>query len=159
MIIPDILQEDFQYRTNLKERVIATILDYALFLLPTYFYIMFFGQNNDEGGKTVTGFMALIIPAYWFVYFVFIEAHYGATIGHQGLSLKVISADRKNIGLRQAFKRHLLDPFEIFCWGIPAIIAILNSNKHQRVGDMWARTIVVNTKDPVQYYIRPTSKP
>ena len=43
------------------------------------------------------------------------------------------------------------DPIDILMYGISAIIVIHNSDKHQRTGDMWAKTIVVDTNDPEQY--------
>ena len=44
-----------------------------------------------------------------------------------------------------------LDPIDILIYGIPAIIAIKNSDKNQRIGDMWAKTIVVDMDDEEQY--------
>jgi F0F1-type ATP synthase assembly protein I len=75
----------FRTKANLKKRIIATILDYGLFMLATYLYIMLVGHNDEEGVKTVTGLLALPIPTAWFIYFVVIEACYGATLAHQGL--------------------------------------------------------------------------
>jgi uncharacterized RDD family membrane protein YckC len=141
------------YKTNLKKRIFATLLDYALLLIPMYFYIMFFGNDNDEGGKTVDGLLALPIPICWFLYFVVVEAFYGATFSHQAFNLKALTIDRKEISFVQALKRRLLDPIDILFYGIPAIIAIKNSDKHQRLGDMWAKTIIVDTNDPEQYFV------
>ncbi len=45
----------------------------------------------------------------------------------------------------------MLDLIDIMFYGIPAIIAIKNSDKHQRIIDMWAETFVVDTTDPEQY--------
>ena len=114
---------------------------------------MLVGHDNDEGGKTVSGLFTLPIPIFWVIYFVFIEAHYGATLGHQGLYLEVFTVERKEISFRQALKRHLLDPIDFLFFGIPAFIAIKNSNNHQRLGDMWANTIVIDKKDNEQTYI------
>ncbi|HSZ85598.1 MAG TPA: RDD family protein [Puia sp.] len=141
--------DTFKYKTNLKKKIIATLLDYALVLIPTYMYIMYFGVVNNEEGKTVSGFMAL--PALWFIYFVIVDTFYGATLAHQALYLKVITLNRKEIGFSQALKRHLLDPINILFWDIPGIIAIKNTDKHQRLGDLWEKTIVVDTKDAKQY--------
>ncbi|MES2620099.1 MAG: RDD family protein [Bacteroidota bacterium] len=147
----------FKFKTNLKKRICATLLDYGLYLLAFYVYVMFFGHDNDEGGQTVNGLLALPIFIAWFIYFVVIEAFYGATLGHQGFNLKVLTLNRKNIEFTQALKRHLLDPIDILFSGIPAIIAIKNSDKHQRIGDMWAKTSVVDTTDPEQYLDKETT--
>lgn len=143
----------FKFKTNLKKRIYATIIDYVIYCLFFYVYIMFFGQENDEGGKTVSGLLALPIFIVWFIYFVGIEAFYSATLGHQSFNLKVRTLNRKDIEFTHAIKRHLLDPIDILFYGIPAIIAIKNSDKHQRIGDMWAKTFVVDTTDPEQYML------
>lgn len=153
MIPTSVSNDSFKFKTNLKKKIIATLLDYSLVLIPTFMYIMYFGHDNGEGGKTVDGLMALPIPMLWFLYFVVVEAMYGATFAHQAFYLKVTTLDRKEIELIQALKRHLLDPIDILFWGIPGIIAIKNTDKHQRLGDLWAKTIVVDTKDPEQHYI------
>ena len=135
------------YKTNLIKRIIATILDYSFIFLLTYLYIVLVGQDNEEGVKTVNGLLTLPIPIGWFIYFVVVEGFYGATLAHQGLNLKVVTIDGKEIEFTQALKRHLLDPIDILLHGIPAIIAIKNSDKHQRLRDMWAKTVVVEVKD------------
>jgi uncharacterized RDD family membrane protein YckC len=94
----------FNYKTNLKKKIIATLFDYALVLIPTGIYIAYFGHDNDQGGKTVDGVMALPIPALWFICFVVVEAFYGATLAHQALYLKVVTLDRKEIGFSEALK-------------------------------------------------------
>lgn len=141
----------FKYKANLKRRIYATIIDYGFYFLFFYAYVSFFGHENNEGAKTVNGFLALPIFIVWFIYFVIIEALNGATFGHQIFDLKVLRLNRKEVEFPQALKRHLLDSIDIFFYGIPAIIAIKNSDKHQRIGDMWANTFIVNTKDPEQY--------
>ncbi|MGN6438626.1 MAG: RDD family protein [Agriterribacter sp.] len=138
------------YKSNLGKRIAATLLDYALFGLPIYIYILVFGQDDGDGAKSVHGVMTFPIPVYWFLYFVVVEALYGATFAHQALNLKVLTLTRKRIGFTEALKRHLLDPVDYLFYGIPAIISISKSEKRQRLGDMWAETIVVDTKDPEQ---------
>lgn len=139
MTLPAFQLATIKTKANLKKRIVATFLDYSLFLLATYLYVMLAEQDNNEGGKTVSGLLALPIPTAWFIYFIVIEACYGATLAHQGLYLKVLTLGRKEIEWTQAFKCHLLDPIDILFYGIPAIVAIKNSDKHQRLGDMWER--------------------
>lgn len=140
-----------QYKPNLRKRILSTLLDYGLFLFITFIYVMYFGYNNEEGGKTVDGFLALPVPVFWFIYFVLIESFYGATPGHHAFNLMVLRIDRRKITFCQALRRHLLDPIDILFYGIPALISIKNSDKNQRIGDMWAKTIVVDITDSEQY--------
>jgi uncharacterized RDD family membrane protein YckC len=138
---------EYIIKSNLKKRILATILDYGLFFLMFYVYLMYFGKPNNEGGYTVNGFAAIPIPIVWFCYFVLIEATMGATVGHYVSDLKVVKINRQEIGFTEAFKRHLLDPIDILLYGIPAFLTIKYSEKHQRIGDMVAQTIVINLKD------------
>lgn len=108
------------------------------------------GTDDGNGVTTVSGFKALVIPIVWFIYFVVIEAEYGATLGHKSFDIKVMTIDRKDIEFTHALKRHLLDPIDILFYGIPAFIAVKYSLRHQRLGDMWAQTIVIDILDPEQ---------
>jgi uncharacterized RDD family membrane protein YckC len=148
-----------KYKTNLAKRIIASLLDYLLVTIPVIIYILYFGHFNKEGGKTVEGIMVLPIPLFWFLYFVVVEAVWGSTFAHQAFNLKVVTVNRKEIEWEHALKRHLLDPIDIYFAGVTAIIAILNSEKHQRLGDLWANTIVVDIKDPEQYIPKAVGKP
>jgi uncharacterized RDD family membrane protein YckC len=139
-----------KYKSNLTKRIFATLIDYGLYLLFFSVYIMILGTDNLEGGKTVSGFLAFPLFIIWFIYFIVIETLNGATLGHHCFDLKVVTLERKEIKIAQAIKRHLLDLIDILFYGIPAIIAIKNSDKHQRIGDMWAKTIVIDTKDVEQ---------
>lgn len=141
----------FKYKPNLKKRIITTLLDYGLFLIGTIAYIFYFGEPDKEGGMRIQGISALLIPIVWFLYFIVVEASKGATFGHQALNLKVVTINRKPISFKHSVKRHLIDFIDIFFYGIPAIIAIKNSDKSQRIGDMWANTIVVDLNDDEQF--------
>ena len=140
------------YKTNLKKRFFASLFDYVIVITLTYLYIDFFGTTNENGedGKTVRGLMTLPLFGFWFIYFVVVEAYFGGTLFHLAFNLKVLTIDRKRIEFTQALKRHLVDPIDFFIWGLPAAIAIKNSDKHQRLGDMWAKTIVVDISDTEQ---------
>ena len=135
------------YKTNLKKRIIATLIDYAIISIITYLYVELLGDDTPDGSKEVNGLLTLPIFIFWFLYFVVIETFYSATLGHQALYLKVVTIDRKVIGFSQALKRRLLDPIDIMIYGIPAIITIKNTDKYQRLGDLWAKTIIIDTKD------------
>ena len=95
----------------------------------------------------VTGPLALIIPVVWFVYFVVTETKNQATLGHVVCKLKVVKADGSKPSLSDVLKRRLMDPIDIFIYGIPAFICISKTPKHQRLGDLWANTLIVKPSD------------
>ncbi len=142
----------YLFKTNFKKRIFACLIDYLLIFGFTFLYISTFGDIDSDGGKAVHGLLILPIPTIWFIYFVLIEALSGATPGHMLLKLKVVTiSNRSEINFSQALKRHLLDPIDILLYGVPAIVVIKNSEFHQRLGDIWANTIIVDTTDPEQY--------
>lgn len=146
--------EDLQiliYKTNLSKRFWASFIDYTLVFALTYLYIDTFEIENEEGVKAVNGVMVFPILIVWFFYFIVLEVLYGGTLCHLALKLKVLTIDGREIGFSQSLKRHLVDPIDFFFFGFPAIIAIKNSDKHQRLGDMLAKTVVIDITDKQQY--------
>lgn len=132
------------------KKVIATLIDYTFIFAFSLFYIMTFGEPNAEGGKTIDGLPALIPELVWFLYFVVIEKYYAATLGHEIVGLKVVSIDGNKLDLIQVLKRRISDALEIFpCFGLIAYILVKNTEKNQRLGDIWAKTLVV-TKNEVE---------
>lgn len=131
-----------------KLKIIATLIDYGIFFTIFWFYVSTFGvRNPDEDSYTVNGLPALVPPAFWLLYFVVLEATNQATPGHDICRLSVFTADGRKISFTQALKRRMCDPIDIFMWGIPAFICISKTPNHQRLGDLWAGTLVAKKSD------------
>jgi uncharacterized RDD family membrane protein YckC len=130
----------------LFRRFLAGLIDYSIVYLLFFVFTMKFGEPNSQGGYSISGSLVLIPMLFWFFIVVFLEAAYGATIGNSIVGLKPKSLERTSgvLSFGQSVKRHLLDPLDMFPFGIIGIIAIKNSDKHQRLGDIWAKTIVVD---------------
>lgn len=135
------------FKPNLTKKYLATIIDCAYYFIPVFIYIEIFGIDYGDGGKTVNGLLAFPLILYWFIYFIMVETNYGATLGHQAVGLKVIGVNGKKIGYSQVLRRRLCDFIEIQFFGIPAVIIIKTTEKHQRLGDLWANTVVIDLKD------------
>lgn len=134
-------------KPHLSKRIIATIIDYGIYYLFFFIFIGILGEDNGEGGKHVTGILGLVPIIIWFLYFVFMEATFNATLGHQLFNLEVRSIDGSKIEFTQALRRRLLDFIDLGFLGIPAIIAIKNTEHHQKLGDLWAKTKIVKIQD------------
>lgn len=143
--------QKLKFKRNIKKRIIATVIDYSVFFLMFYVYLLFFGTYEDDGSLMARGWTAFPVLIIWIGYFVIIEGTQGGTLAHLALGLKVVKADnRRNIGIQNAFIRHLLDPLDIYAWGLVAFMTVYFSDKHQRIGDLVAKTIVIDTGDPEQ---------
>lgn len=141
LIVPQHLPDKAQ--PSLGKRAIASAIDYALIFGLTFVYILYFGERDFQGGYTVTGWKALVVPLVWFLYFVVAEAKFGQTLGHALFDIKVVRIDEKPLRMRDSFLRHVLDPLDLFPFGIPAIIAATSNKNSQRLGDMLAETKVI----------------
>jgi uncharacterized RDD family membrane protein YckC len=131
----------------IKLRIMATLIDYGIYMLLSIVYIYCFGHADDQGTMVVNGSAALPIFTFWFLYFVVLEAVNQATPGHEIVKLIVVKTTGERITLYDAFKRRILDMFDIGFYAIPALICINKTPKHQRIGDLLADTVVVKKSD------------
>lgn len=142
------LQIEMKTEPNILLRFLAGLIDYIIIYFGTLFLIYFLGEPTDEGGMTLNGFPALLPITFWLMMTVILEIGFGATLGNSIVGLKPIPKNGTNRKLTfiESFKRHLLDPIDMFFFGLVGIITIKNTDLHQRVGDLWAKTIVVPIK-------------
>lgn len=144
---------------SLTRRAFAQIIDALIMLLPVALIMgllmsSFFG-SDDPFSFMQTGFLkmfAIIIGAFFWmllciVIFSVMEGSLGYSPGKRVLGIRVLGTDLQLCGFWRALIRNLLmfvDGFFNFLVGI-MVVAL---NEHwQRVGDMAARTIVVDTKE------------
>ena len=138
-------------KSNIGRKIGATLIDYILFFAFFFWYLKSFGEYDSvDNTYAVYGFDTLPIIIFWAVYMILIENLTGATLGHHLFNLKVISFNGERTSFSQNLKRRLLDFIDILFWGIPALITIKNTEHHQRLGDLWAKTLVVQ-KDYVKF--------
>ena len=81
-------------------------------------------------------------------YFVLLEGAFGATVGKLVLGIRVRSLDGTRIGFGAAAIRNLARVVDGFPYVIPYLvgaIAVSRSEIDQRLGDRWAKTVVVLT--------------
>ena len=146
---------EFKTQSNLGDRIVAGLVDYIIIFAFCFFYVYSFGEPNDEGGYNVNRLPALVPIFFWGMMTIGFEQWFGATIGNLLVGLKPISIlknkyiliNENKLTFGQSFKRHLLDPIDMFFFGLVGIVTIKNSDKNQRVGDIWAHTIVVKKTD------------
>lgn len=139
---------DVKVKSNVGNRILAGISDYIIIFAFTFTFIYYFGEPNNEGGYTVTGFLALVPILFWGIMTVGFEQWFGRTFGNYAVDLKAISLknNQEKLTFIQSLKRHLLDLIDMSFFGLVGVLTIKNTDKHQRLGDLWANTVVVSTK-------------
>ena len=126
------------------KRFASGAIDYLIIFAFFFVYVLTFGEPNAEGGKTVTGLPALVPMVFWFCWLILPEIVWGTTLGHYINGLKIISTEGEKPSFSQAVRRRFCDAVEIsWCFGLVAFILIKNTQHHQRLGDIWAKTLVV----------------
>lgn len=127
-------------------RIAAALID----LIPLTILSLGFAERTTdngffvslEGGRFVL--VAVLALAYWFV----AEAITGATLGKWLLRLRVVGTDRRRASTGAVAVRTVLRVVD----GLPVLylvglITMLASSQRQRVGDMAAKTLVVDVSD------------
>jgi uncharacterized RDD family membrane protein YckC len=140
--------QNIKTEPNIGNRFLAGFIDYLIIYGVTFIMIFAIGEPNDEGEYSLNGLPALIPMFFWLIMTVGLESGLGGTIGNSLVGLKAIpmSGINRKLTFGESFKRHLLDPIDMFFFGLVGIITIKNTEKNQRVGDLWAKTIVVPMK-------------
>lgn len=136
--------ERIDYTPHIVRRAIAALIDYGIYFGLFYTYVKLVGEPTEMGGYEAKGFhhMFLILTA-WSIYFPVIESTLGYTLGKGLLDLKVVEEDGSRVLIFSSFQRHLLDIIDFSSGGLVAILCVKFSEKHQRLGDMWAHTHVI----------------
>lgn len=135
---------------HIGNRILAGFIDYTIIFAFTFAMVFAFGEPNNDGGYALNGAPAFIPVIFWLMMTAGLESGWGATIGNSAIGLRAIPASGQNRKptFGQSFKRHLLDPVDMLFFGTVGVITIKNTEKNQRVGDLWAQTIVVKRKKP-----------
>ena len=133
---------------NLARKIVATLIDYTLIFAFNIWYLFEFGTLIEDGTYTISGFEVLLPILVWVLYFVIAEKYCAATLGHEIVKLKIVSVDGTELSFGQVFKRRICDAVEIsWCFGVIAFFIAENNDKHQRLGDILAKTLVIGKND------------
>ena len=148
--------EKIATKPNLLKRISAGLIDYGLLLGITIIMFIYFGDKTQNGYQ-LSGFPAFINIVIWFTYLLGFEVKFGGTLGNLMFDLQVVSIkDNRSTGLTlgQSFIRHFFDILDLWFFGLLGILLIKNTQYNQRLGDLCAKTIVIDTKDHEQFYKR-----
>ena len=126
------------------QRFLATVLDNIILTAVFWLIIIFLVFIRINPAITAAIFILLLLFED-ILYFTLLEAKYSRTIGKMALNIKVVSENNKKITFKQALIRNITKSVPIFrpIFLIIGFFLIIYTKKHQRIGDMLAKTIVV----------------
>lgn len=134
-----------------KARIIAASIDNLIALVLTMVAIAMLPEDFPTA-------KAVLFVVIYLAYFVVLEALWSRTPGKFLQGLVIRKLDGSPCGLKAALIRGLLRVIEVnplLLGGLPAGIAIITTERKQRIGDLLAGTVVVSNKlswqpDPVE---------
>jgi uncharacterized RDD family membrane protein YckC len=125
-------------------RVVAALFDAIVGAIIWYPFFHFWGYYNEaERQYQVTGLPALAMFFATAAYWILTEWFFGATAGKLVCDLRVVSLTGKKCSFAQSAKRNLLRVVDFFPFYLTGFIAAKLSPLRQRLGDQWAKTIVI----------------
>jgi uncharacterized RDD family membrane protein YckC len=128
-------------------RVLATIVDGIVLSVAFWVMSALFGSASAEGGQvgaSLSGLAALAFFILSVAYFIVLEGYLGQTVGKMLLGIKVVREDTGEVpGIKAAIIRTVMRLIDGLFAYLVAFIAVLASQKNQRLGDMLANTLVV----------------
>ena len=128
-------------------RVLATIVDGIVLAVIIGVISALFGTASVEAGEasaSVSGLPALFAFVLAFGYYLLMEGYLGQTLGKMLLGIKVVRDGSGEVpGPKAAAIRTVLRLVDGLFSYLVAFIAVVASQKNQRLGDMAAGTLVV----------------
>ena len=132
---------------SLGLRVIAALFDAFVGALIWYPFFHFWGTNDETRNQyNVSGLRALAMLCATAAYWILTEWILGATAGKLICDLRVVSQEGKKCSFGQSVKRNVLRAVDFFPFYVPGFLAAKLSPLRQRLGDQWAKTIVVKKR-------------
>jgi uncharacterized RDD family membrane protein YckC len=132
---------------GLGERMLATLIDFAIFFLITMSIIIVNAMMRDGGGTVF--YVSLIVTAVVYVFYdpaceIFMN---GQSIGKRVMKMKVISLDGGQAGVGQYLLRWVFKIIDFTLTSAAcAVISAAVTEKSQRLGDIVAGTALIRTE-------------
>ncbi|MCO6004865.1 RDD family protein [Actinoallomurus purpureus] len=145
---------------RLASRALALFIDVLLQLMVLYFCMIFVGLSSSVSDSAVTIGLAILMLVGVLVGYPTITETLtrGRTVGKLALGLRVVADDGGPERFRQALVRALAGFIEFWTlFGSPALIASLVSPRGKRLGDIFAGTIVIQDRVPVNVMFGPVA--
>jgi uncharacterized RDD family membrane protein YckC len=146
---------DIDYEiAGLGERIVARIIDYAIFVLILILGVIIAGVSHQglDGWNVATITLAIIYAALYVFYDLFCEMFMnGQSIGKKVMKIKVISIDGGRPSVGQFILRWLFRIVDFtLSLDLCALICAAVSENNQRLGDMVAGTALIKTHPRTQ---------
>jgi len=147
---------DISYEiAGLGERIAARCIDLGIFLVLAVITLILMGAAQVGMSGSVSMIIFFIFLAVFVFYDLVCELTMdGQTLGKKALKIKVISLDGGQPALSQYILRWLFRTIDFgipFGWGVVALISVIATKNHQRIGDILGKTTLIKTTPRTQF--------
>ncbi|QIL39689.1 RDD family protein [Pedobacter sp. HDW13] len=146
---------DISYEiAGLGERIAARCIDLGVFLVLGIITLILMGASETSmsgGGKIILIVFLAIFVFYDLVCELIMD---GQSLGKKVLKIKVISLDGGQPALSQYILRWLFRTIDFgipLGWGVVALISVIVTKNHQRLGDILGKTTLIKTNPRTQF--------
>ena len=136
---------------QLPVRAVGALIDIVVIVVGYLLALMLWAVTLSQFDEAVTAAIMIIFTVLVFVGYplVFETTTRGRSVGKIVMGLRVVSDDGGPERFRQALFRSLASVVEIWMLlGSPAVICSMLSPKAQRIGDIFAGTVVISERAP-----------
>jgi uncharacterized RDD family membrane protein YckC len=131
---------------GLIQRIFATLIDFIFQACYIIAFVFIFSKKFDDhffGNRINLLLFCIFLIPILFYHFLFEVFMGGQTPGKALTKIKVTNLDGSITGLGGYFLRWILRPIDMLFNGLVAVLFILISKNHQRIGDIAAGTVVI----------------
>jgi len=146
---------DISYEiAGLGERIAARCIDLGIFLVLGIIALILMGASEatmSGGGKIIFIVFLAIFVFYDLVCELIMD---GQSLGKKVLKIKVISLDGGQPTLSQYILRWLFRTIDFgipLGWGVVALVSVIVTKNHQRLGDILGKTTLIKTNPRTQF--------
>jgi uncharacterized RDD family membrane protein YckC len=125
-------------------RAVEGIIDLVITFAILWIVAHFSGQTTDQGFQ-LTGAPMFLGVAISILYFIVMEAMFGATVAKLLLKLRVVKDDGSPIGWRESILRNVLRIIDGIALYLVGFIVVCATSNRKRIGDMVAGTVVTRS--------------
>jgi uncharacterized protein len=139
-------ERDLDY-ADLFARFVAAVIDNTFWVVSIFYVIGYIPASVAEDHPEAVGLVVLGLLSVWFNYFAFCEWRWGQTIGKNAMGIRVAELDGGRISFGASTIRNA---FRLVDWLVVGWVMIARTERHQRLGDKAAKTVVVRRPRPQQ---------
>lgn len=129
--------------SGLWRRSLAAMIDASIVFCLSFLIIIKFGTETSEEHWSLSGIPAALMLLGMALFWIIPEWLTGMSFGKWSCDLHVVDMAGNKISLPQSVKRNVLRVVDVQAAYLVGFIAAKLTPNQQRLGDLWAKTIVV----------------